>query len=902
MSSFSQHPNRHRSTSLPIAAAMAASVMVGAGCAHAQSNAPTPSDSTQTTPAAAMPTGLITVHYHRFDGNYDQVELWTWDERKQKNPPAAPVGVARTTDFGVLFEIDPSLYGEDDGDAERIGFIPRLKRDWNFKDGADRFWTPALGREVWLIGNDPTIYTTRPDISPRVSSAKIDTLRDITLSLSHPLPEASRVATKFTVKSGRGAVVPVASVRTVDPRGIDSTGKGRFLVVTTAEDLDVLHDSYEVAIEGYRPAVANPRGIYDDPVKFYTEEPMGAILGADKTTFRIFSPTAQNVSLVLFDTREGAGRREMPMNASSRGVWSIDVPGNLDGKFYKLKVTSARYGEQEIIDPFATNTTGTGTPARITDMRATDPPDFRPVARPDYGRVPTDAVIYQLSVRDFSIHASSGVKEDWRGRFLAFTQTGTTLPGDASIKTGIDHLRELGVTHVQLQPMQDFDNDEDNPEYNWGYMTSFFDSPEGWFATNGKDESRVREFKALVQALHEAGIGVIMDVVYNHTGTQNTFDKLAPGYYLRQRDDGSFWNGSGTGNEFRSESPMGRRFIVDSCKFWVEEYGVDGFRFDLMGLIDLETMLAVKEEIQETYPDALVYGEPWAAAGPDGVGVKKITYKDVVRGTGLGAFNDHFRDSLKGSPDGDDAGYVQNGSKRDGVLKGIEGSINDWAANPAESINYVSVHDNLDIWDKLKKTMPGTSDEDRARVVKMTYGILATSQGIMLIHGGSDFARDKKGNHNSYNAGDEVNQIDWTRKKTFLPLHEYTRQMIALRRAHPLFRLPTGQQVRERLKWTNENLPAPEAIAFTIDGRELPGESWKRVAVFINPTQRELSFVNTLGQAGGVYSENGTASAAAPLRVQSGDAPVKVAPRSVTVIAIDDSLAPSAPKGLKVTG
>ena len=601
----------------------------------------------------------LMIHYHRYDGDYTDAGLWTWDARHEAEIKDQEVMSAGRDDFGVYFVINPSDYVAKPGQEPQIGFVPRLRRDWNAKDGLDRLWTPSLGYEIWLIGNDPNVYTTRPDISPKVAAAYIDGRRQVLVKLSHPVQESFITANRFWVRDRNGNTIGIAEARAHKPAG----GRAAFILLQLTRDLEVKSMEYEVAAAGYRPGKATLRRVLDDPALFVPEEPMGATYTPEATTFRLFSPTATSASVVLYrDHASSEPLRVLPMNNMGDGSWMARVEGNMEGTHYRLRVTTDRYGEREIIDPFATNTVGDGVPSRITDVRKQDPPSFRPVKRPEYGTSPTDAVIYQISVRDFTISPTSGVEAPLRGKFLGAVKSGTRLPGEPSVVTGLDHLKELGVTHVQIQPIQDFDNDEDNPSYNWGYMTAFFNSPEGWYATDIRGPARIREFKQFVQALHSAGIGVIMDVVYNHTGTQNTLEFAAPGYYLRTRDDGSFYNGSGTGNETRSEAPMVRRFIVESCKYWVEEYGVDGFRFDLMGLTDLETMLEIRKQLLAIHPHLLIYGEPWAATGPDGTGVAKITDKKVVKGTGLGAFNDHFRNALKGEPDGNSPGYVQNGS------------------------------------------------------------------------------------------------------------------------------------------------------------------------------------------------------------------------------------------------
>ncbi|MEO8377357.1 MAG: type I pullulanase, partial [Candidatus Sumerlaeota bacterium] len=608
---------------------------------------------------------------------------------------------------------------------------------------------------------------------------------------------------------------------------------------------------------------------------------LGAIYTKEHTTFRAFSPLADSISVLLFDAVTGtSGRTELPMQPAGKGVWEIEKAGDFEGKFYRLKVHTPQLGDQEINDPYATNTTGNDGNARITDLRAQDPGEFRPIKRP-FSKTQASAIIYQLHIRDFTISESSGVGAAKRGKFEGFVQPGTTLPGKPDIKTAIDHLKELGVTHVQLQPLEDFDNNESNPEYSWGYMTAFFDSPDGTFASDIRTAARVKEFKMMVKALKDANIAVVMDVVYNHTGEQNTFERLAPGYYHRMRDDGSFWNGSGTGNEFKSESPMGRKFIIDSCKFWVEEYGVDGFRFDLMGLIDKETMTQLRAELTKINPSILLYGEPWAATGPEGTGLGRIMYKDQVRGSGLAAFNDNFRDALKGSTEGDDGGYVQNGSRRDAVIKGIAGSVDDWASSPNEVVNYVSVHDNLDLWDKLEVSTGGAPEAERIKMVELAGAILATSQGSMLLHGGTDFCRYKQGNKNSYNAGDEINGIDWSRKDTYHAVNRYYQGLIALRRAHPVFTLGSAEEIHKRLKF--ETAPSQNAIAFTINGEGLKDELWKKACVFINPDPSPVKFTVRGGGVWKVFVHGGKATLSPIIEGESAD--ITVDGRSLTVIA-----------------
>ena len=839
---------------------IAASTLVPVQAAPGKKDAPAAA-----TVAAQAGPGKLVIHYHRFDGNYNMPGLWTWDARKQKEPASPEVLATGETDYGVYFVVDPAEFGNDNGPEERIGFIPRLARDWNQKDGTDRFWTPDMGSEIWLIGNDPRIYTERPDTSPKIDQAYIDAPNRVSLVLSTPLKASDANPADFTVIDDKERTTPVTGIQLLNPRD----GASKLVELQLGGDLDFIDSTVSVTGEEYRGATAALRRVLDDATRFYTDDPMGVtftksrgflgLFQKKRTVFRLFSPTSTGVSLILLDNAVGdAGRTEIPMVRGRNGVWEVTRRGHLEGKHYKYRVSSLRYDPVEINDPNAVNTTGDDGAARITDVRSLDPVGFRPVARPAYGERPTDAIIYQMHIRDFTTLASSGVSEANRGKYLALTETGTTVPGTTTT-TGLDHLKELGVTHVQIQPFHDWDNDEDKPEYNWGYMTAFFNSPEGSLSSDIRGTRRIAETKQMIQALKQANMGVILDVVYNHTGVQNTLEASAPGYFLRKRPDGSFWNGSGTGNEFRSEAPMARKFMIDSLKFWVDEYGIDGFRFDLMGLIDLESLQQARAQLKEIYPQILFYGEPWAATGPDGTGIARIVYKDVVKGTGIAAFNDHFRDALKGSPDGNDPGYVVNGGRRDGVIRGIAGSIDDWTANPLESINYADVHDNLILYDKIKYSAPGFSAEERARMQKLSGGILAVSQGIMLIHTGADFLRSKQGNHNSYNATDEINGVRWELKKQNREVFDFYKGVIAIRKAHPMFRLALATEVRQRLRFHDNLVPAPECIVFSIDGTGLDGETWTEGRVLINPTRNALKFALPDGNTYAVYANDGQA-------------------------------------------
>jgi pullulanase len=564
---------------------------------------------------------------------------------------------------------------------------------------------------------------------------------------------------------------------------------------------------------------------------------LGALYTHQATTFRVFAPTEKSVSVVLYDAASSnEGRSVHSLRQELNGLWDASVPGDLLGKFYTYLLDgNDPQRAREVLDPYATNSVANSTRGRITPMS-------KPVGHGPELASPTDAIIYEMQVRDFTIDPNSGVKN--AGLYLGWTEAGTRLsddgrssPQDQSvqmtnrpgnrIKTALDHLSELGVTDVELMPVQDFENDETSGSYNWGYITIDFFSPEGMFATNPNNNSRVRELKALIKTLHARGIGVIMDVVYNHTSPRASLMSIAPEYYYRHGPNGSLANGSGCGNEINSEAPMARRLIIDSLKFWVNEYGVDGFRFDLMALIDQQTMREADRELRAIDPGIVLFGEPWTGGATP---LRDKTDKGAMRQVPVGAFNDDFRNALKGSPDGNEPGWIQNGSKRDALKKAM--LVSNWFASPEQSINYMTCHDNLVLWDKLVESMPNATDALRIETMKLGYLALFTSQGVPFFLGGGEFARTKGGNNNSYEASDSVNEVDWELKRDHLDLFNYVRDVIALRKAHPMFRLRTRPDVLSRVHFMD--IPEKGTLMFTINGEGVPGETWKRVCVVLN--------------------------------------------------------------------
>ena len=773
----------------------------------------------------SKPQSLLTIHYHRYDEDYDNVSVWTWDMHLKRTPEQCELFEVGRDDYGPILQLDRAGYGEN-GDSDRIGLVARLARNWDRKDGNDKLWRADMGNEIYLIGGENEVWTNRPDIGPHVVAAFVDAPNRLVIRMSRLVTPADVAPDKITITDDRNAAQHPTKARLVLNTGKTTANN---VALDLGAPLDVADHVYKVSVQGFGGNVqALPRTILYDPNLFYDR---GAVLGAmytpEATTLRVFAPTASAVQVVTYDQATGdKGRATHPMTALGKGIWEATLAGDLEGKFYLFKPEGQGFASnREALDIYCINAVDSSQRARITDLSKTNPPGWDKAKAGPPLKSPVDMVVYEMSVRDFTIAANSGVEH--KGKYLGFAEPGTHLPDDPAIKTGLDHLTELGITHVQLMPIQDFDNDEAGTNYNWGYVTTAYNSPEGWYASNVNDESRIREFKQLVAALHERGIGVIMDVVYNHTANSAQFNFLVPHYYYRYLPDGSLSNGSGCGNDFCSESPMGGKYILDTLKYWVQEYGIDGFRFDIMGLLDLGTMKEVEQELRSINPHIVLYGEPWGGGGPTATNEKNI------RGTHLGGFNTLIRNALIAPPYGThQGGFIPNGTVDDDLKDAIEGSWPVTGLSPAQEINYLSCHDNLVVWDKLKVYRPAASDVELKEMMKLGYLLLFTSQGVPFLHGGEEFARTKFGNGNSYDAPDSINEVDWSLKKRNYDLFTYTRDLIAIRKAHPVFRLRDANQIAAWLKFHDSQNPG--TVMFTLDPANLEGETWKHVCVIAN--------------------------------------------------------------------
>lgn len=527
-----------------------------------------------------------------------------------------------------------------------------------------------------------------------------------------------------------------------------------------------------------------------------TDKKLGITYSENKTIFRVYSPKRDKVQLVLYPHRYDIKREVYNMEKAEDGVYEIIIEKDLKGFFYTYLVE----GKYEVTDPYSISSSLNSNRSAIIDLEDTNPEGFKEHKIPDIEN--KKAIIYEVHVKDFTVHESSNVLH--KGKFLGFIEK---LP----------YLKELGITHIQLMPVYDFltvkEEEgyfqlEDN--YNWGYDPELYNNVEGSYSTTPENPlNRIHELKTLIQAIHNAGLKIILDVVYNHTyrTMDSSFNILVDKYYYRQLEDGNFADGTGCGNELATERPMVRKFILDSVKYWVQEYKVDGFRFDLMGLIDIDTVELIIRELRKLRPDILIYGEPWAA-GWTPLSDRKTTSKGKQSKLGFALFNNDFREALKGNNDGNGSGFVQgNIDHKIGTETGIAGSIYyderhiGFTKTPQESINYLNSHDNLILADKFKKVYEALDANGNKRLNKLAHAILFTSQGIPFIHGGNEFLRSKHMVPNSYNSPTWVNAIDWNLKVEHYDLYKYIRDLITLRKKYDIFTMDHRKDVRNKLKF-----------------------------------------------------------------------------------------------------
>ncbi len=769
----------------------------------------------------------LTIYYNRPAG-YENCDIWLWY--------GEVVGRGyelHTCEYGakVVVNVPESITS--------VGFIIRTDcsdpggTEWGSanKDGSD------TDRSVSLRERETVIYTKTGDPKSYISDDGGKTLKEMKfiefanlIDLTHiKVTLSTRMkATASDVKltDASGKEIPVANVK---------SNNSVIVELELASPL-ALTSEYTVEVNGYEdPAKVIPLTYFSSTAfenEYAYDGELGVKLESDKTTFRLWAPTAAAVKLNIFAAGNGGGaEKSVNLEKGEKGVWTHVENANLNGKYYTYTVTTSA-GTQEAVDPYAVSAGLNGDRGMILDLASTNPADwtdtpFVPEGVENY----TDAQIWEVHVRDFSNKIESS---EYKGKFLAFTETG--LKNESGMPVGVDYLTNLGITHVHLLPSFDYASVDEsktgaNAQFNWGYDPKNYNVPEGSYSTDPTDGAkRVNEFKQMVQALHNRGIGVIMDVVYNHTyDLGSNFNKIVPYYYYRFTSSGAPSNGSGCGNETASDRAMFRKYMVDSVKYWQSEYNVDGFRFDLMGLHDVTTMQQIEREVHAVNPKALIYGEGWTGGTSMLAGNEQSVLANIrkvneavggVEGNhtnGVAMFNDVIRDAVKGSVfDIEDVGFATgaNADCAGGVLAGVNGGVSDndlgtamsgWKSyNPTNVVNYVSAHDNNTLWDRICHVY-GEGEatlEKRLARNRLSAAIVQTSLGIPFMQAGEEMLRQKKNadgsyNENSYNASDAVNNIKWellTETSEQTKMSEYYKGLIAFRKATPTLRLPVASE------------------------------------------------------------------------------------------------------------
>lgn len=599
-------------------------------------------------------------------------------------------------------------------------------------------------------------------------------------------------------------------------------------------------------------ALASDNGMLTDYSKFptYNGDDLELSVNSQGVKFTLWSPEATAAQVLIYPTdRNSSPTDTIIMSKGENGTWRANFPGNNYGKFYTFRIQHGGKWLKETPGVWAKAVGTNGERAAIVDFSTTNPAGWENDKGPAVKNI-NDAIIYEMHHRDFSMHPSSGIVN--KGKFIALTENGTkSILGD---KTGIDHLKELGITHVHILPSYDYNSVDETQlpsnNYNWGYDPLNYNAPEGSYSTNpANPTARITEMKQMIKALHDAGIGVVMDVVYNHTANNDdsNFSLTAPGYYYRYRPDGTYSDASGCGNETASDHQQMRDFIVNSVKYWAKEYHIDGFRFDLMAIHDTETMNEVAKALKEINPSIFVYGEGWTAGDSPLPLERRALKENVSKMDGIAVFSDDIRDAIKGHySNAADRGFATGKPGNEETVKiGIVASTAHpqvdyskgnnskfaYATSPKQIINYVSCHDDLTLTDKLAKSMPEASEAARQRAARLAQTIVFTSQGTPFMFAGEEVFRDKKGVHNSYKSPDSINAIDWSLKNKNADQFHYYQGLIKLRKAHPAFRMTTADEIARNIVF--DKVKEPNLISYSIKNNA-NGDNWREIKLVFN--------------------------------------------------------------------
>ena len=777
---------------------------------------------------------VLKVHYHREDGNYEGWDVWLWEIGGDGG------GFAFAEEDGEMVATKVVTPG-----VTSIGFIVRTA-DWAKDVDKDQFIdiSEMVSGTVHIYVESGVEGYTKEYGEDAVTGVKLSKARydqetgTITVEMTGAVEEDLKSA--FRIRGSQGEVTIAEAAE---------GEKGQY-ILTPETPLD-LNREYRITYDGNEYKLTMPNIFSTDAFEAdytYTGDDLGALWSPESTRFRVWAPTAEEVLLNLYGSgTEGTDDllEQIAMTADVNGTWIAEKEGDINGTYYTY--TAVINGEErEACDPYARTTGVNGKRAMVLDLAATNPQGWDTDVDPNAGGTYNDAIIYELHVRDLSSDSSSGIENV--GKFLGLTETGTRTAG--GMATGLDHIKELGVTHLHLLPVYDYGSvDEanlDKAQFNWGYDPVNYNVPEGSYSTDPYNgEVRVREMKQMVKTLHDNGISVIMDVVYNHVQSAGDFcvNRLVPGYFSRMDENGAYSNGSGCGNDTASERSMVRKYIVDSVKYWADEYHIDGFRFDLVGLLDTETVNQIVEEVHRDHPNVIFYGEGWTMdTAVTKEGITMATQLNSTETPGFAYFSDTIRDALKGSVFDTSLGYVSGAEGLEETIKKCFMGLTDWCTTPAQTINYASCHDNLTMMDRLTRSALSSSRADKIRMNNLAAAIYMTSEGIPFLQAGEEMLRtkmkaDSTFDENSYASPDYVNSLKWEtlEEEEYKQVFAYYKGLIAFRKAHGALRLTNAQDVQQNV-FPVEGLPA-NVVAFQVNGG-VNGETSEGLFLIFNPNNR----------------------------------------------------------------
>ena len=777
----------------------------------------------------------VNVHYYMYEENYAPAQCYV----ALGDNPGGKYPYVETDDFGAVYHAGFLDYENEK--VVKLNMSVNGIADTKYLRNVDVSKANGNVLDVYVVEGNPDVWYSadEADKTPIIVSAGFeDTTKKILFRASKAVDtsDGKTEGTFYTVTDEDGKSYPIQKAWSES----GSTVTEAYIIMD--EPLDA-GKTYTLTREGYKGCKVDVSGAFSseafETTYTYTGNDLGQTYTEEKTTLRVWAPTASDVKVNLYQAGEGDCLiSSETMKKDVQGTWVCELDGDKKGVYYTYSVTVDGQTE-EAVDPYAKAVGVNGNRGMIIDLDSTDPEGWD---KDKHVTVPTntDAVIYEIHVRDTTIDASSGVEN--KGKYIGLTEKGTKT--ESGKKTALDHIVDLGVTHVQIMPMYDYatvdESKLDTPQFNWGYDPKNYNVPEGSYSTDPYNgEVRVEEAKEMIQAFHNEGIGVIMDVVYNHmySATDSCLDATVPDYYFRMDGD-KYTNGSGCGNEVASERSMVQKYIVDSCVYWVNEYHVDGFRFDLMGCIDQETMLAVRAALDEIDPNLIILGEGWTG-GTSGLIANEQTNKRVTyKVPGVAAFSDDIRDAIKGSVfDSWDNGFISGKDGQEigiqyGVVAAVEHSgvnysayektTGAWAGAPGQCITYSSCHDNLTLWDKIYYSAPDATEEQKISMNKLSAAIIYTAQGVPFMLSGEEMLRSKpiEGttdfSHNSYNLSDYTNSMKWDTldDEKVADMHEYYKGLIDFRKAHPALRMETKEDIEANLKFVE--VEQKNVVAYTI--------------------------------------------------------------------------------------